>query len=43
MPHVRRSVLVTIDAPPNTVREALEAEAGLAPSDDGTLLSLIHI
>ena len=37
MPHVRRSVLVTIDAPSDAVREALEAEATLAPSDDGSL------
>jgi MFS family permease len=37
MPHVRRSVLVTIDAPPQAVRDALEAEAGLTPSGDGAL------
>ena len=37
MPHVRRSVLVTIDAPADAVRAALEAEVALTPSDDGTL------
>ena len=37
MPHVRRSVLVTIDAPSDAVREALEAESGLTASDDGSL------
>jgi hypothetical protein len=40
MPHVRRSVLVTIDAPPEAVRDALVSEAALSPSahaDDGVL------
>jgi MFS family permease len=40
MPHVRRSVLVTIDAPPEAVRDALVTEAGLSSSggaDDGEL------
>ena len=42
MPHVRRSVLVTIDAPPDAVRDAVAADTGLTPtadrSDDGTLI-----
>jgi MFS family permease len=38
MPHVRRSVLVTIDAPPDAVREALLSDAGVSPTDDGTLV-----
>jgi DHA1 family bicyclomycin/chloramphenicol resistance-like MFS transporter len=37
MPHVRRSVLVTIDAPVDSVREALQAESALTESDDGSL------
>ncbi len=37
MPHVRRSVLVTIDAPTDAVQEALVAESGLTASDDGSL------
>ena len=37
MPHVRRSVLVTIDAPSDAVREALDAEATLTASGDGSL------
>jgi MFS family permease len=41
MPHVRRSVLVTIDAPPDAVLDALAGDTGLTPtadrSDAGTL------
>ena len=37
MPHVRRSLLVRIDAPPDAVRKALVADVGLTPAPDGTL------
>jgi MFS family permease len=37
MPHVRRSLLVTIDAPQEAVRAALVTDVRLAPAADGTL------
>jgi MFS family permease len=35
MPHVRRSVLVTIDAPPQDVRAVLATQAGITADEDG--------
>ncbi len=37
MPHVPRPVLISVDAPPNVVREAARRVLGVAPAADGVL------